>query len=198
MVFARGLVGPAAWAPPFCPATTLLFLTRPACDPAPAEALSKPRPADDDTPPLPPFTPPPPPPPPPPVTRTGPTLDELCLRFRGLAGGVVPTCSFCWCRRRRSRRAKQRVHSGHSKGFSFVWERSWRLRCSRRANERPHVVHTWGLGLSVLGSGTGAAAAAAVVVPGAVAVDVVVGGAVDRGLSEFTALLLLAGCSGCD
>lgn len=33
-------------------------------------------------------------------------------------------CSFCWCRSSRSRRAKQRVHCGHSNGFSLVWERS--------------------------------------------------------------------------
>jgi hypothetical protein len=62
-------------------------------------------------------------------------------------------CSFCWCRRSKSRRAKHRVHCGHSNGFSLVCERSCRFRCSRRANERWHVPHTWGRGLSVFGGG---------------------------------------------
>jgi hypothetical protein len=73
--------------------------------------------------------------------------------FRGREDGVEVMCSFCWCRSNRSRRAKQRAQSGHSKGFSLVWERSWRFRCSNRANERPQVVQTCGLGLSVLGGG---------------------------------------------
>lgn len=63
-------------------------------------------------------------------------LLALSRRFRGLEEGVVVMCSFCWCRNSRSRRAKHLVHSGHSKGFSLVWERSCRLRCSNRANER--------------------------------------------------------------
>lgn len=61
--------------------------------------------------------------------------------------------SFCWCRSSRSRRAKHRAHWGHSKGFSFVCERSWRLRCSSRAKERVQVVQMCGRGLSVLGRG---------------------------------------------
>ena len=64
-------------------------------------------------------------------------------------------CSFCWWRSSRSRRAKQRVHCGHSKGFSLVCERSWRFRCSRRANERWQVPQTCGRGLSVFGGGRG-------------------------------------------
>lgn len=45
-------------------------------------------------------------------------------RFRGRDDGVDFWCSFCWCRRSRSRRAKHLAHSGHSNGFSLVWERS--------------------------------------------------------------------------
>lgn len=73
--------------------------------------------------------------------------------FLGREDGVVVMWSFCWCRSKRSRRAKHRAQSGHSNGFSLVWERSWRFKCSNRANERPQVVQTWGLGLSVLGGG---------------------------------------------
>lgn len=75
------------------------------------------------------------------------------LPFLGRDDGVAVMCSFCWCLRRRSRRAKQRAQSGHSKGFSFVWERSWRFKCSSRAKDRPQVVQTWGRGLSDLGGG---------------------------------------------
>jgi hypothetical protein len=94
-------------------------------------------------------------------TRPGPPavlLVALSRRFRGLEEGVVVICSFCWCRRRRSRRAKHLAHSGHSKGFSFVWERSCRFRCSSRANARSQVPQTCGLGLSVLGGGKDPAA----------------------------------------
>lgn len=73
--------------------------------------------------------------------------------FRGLEDAAPAWCSFCWCRNKRSRLAKHLVHCGHSKGFSFVWERSCRFRCSSLANERPQVPHTCGLGLSVLGGG---------------------------------------------
>lgn len=77
------------------------------------------------------------------------------LPFRG-RGFVVPVWwSFCWCLNNRSRRAKHRVHCGHSKGFSFVWDRSWRFRCSSRAKDLPHVVHMCGRGLSVFGGGKG-------------------------------------------
>ena len=51
-------------------------------------------------------------------------LAALSRRFRGLDDGVVVICSFCWCRSNRSRRAKHLAHSGHSKGFSFVCDRS--------------------------------------------------------------------------
>lgn len=67
-------------------------------------------------------------------------------------GGAV-MCNFCWCLRRRSRRAKQRLQLGHPKGFSLVWDRSWRFKCSNLANDRPQVVQTCGRGLSVLGGG---------------------------------------------
>jgi hypothetical protein len=80
-------------------------------------------------------------------------LLALSRRFRGRDDGVVVICSFCWWRRSRSRRAKQRVHSEHSNGFSLVWERSWRLRCSSRANERVQVAQMCGRGLSVFGGG---------------------------------------------
>jgi hypothetical protein len=80
----------------------------------------------------------------------------VVLSRRALRGRVVVApcwCSFCWCRNSKSRRAKHLVHCGHSKGFSLVCDRSWRFRCSRRANDRVQVVQTWGLGLSVLGGG---------------------------------------------
>lgn len=67
--------------------------------------------------------------------------------------------SFCWWRRSRSRRAKHRLHSGHSNGFSLVWERSWRLRCSRRANDLWQVPQTWGRGFSVFVEPEGVAGA---------------------------------------
>lgn len=85
-------------------------------------------------------------------------LLALSRRFRGRDDGVVVICSFCWWRRSRSRRAKQRVHSEHSNGFSFVCERSWRLRCSSRANERVQVAQMCGRGLSVFGGGKAVAA----------------------------------------
>lgn len=67
----------------------------------------------------------------------------LSLRpFRGRVLAAPCWWSFCWCRRRRSRRAKHLVHWGHSNGFSFVCDRSCRFRCSSRANERVHVVQT--------------------------------------------------------
>jgi hypothetical protein len=75
------------------------------------------------------------------------------LPARGLDDGVLDMCSFCWCLKSRSRRAKHLVHSAHSKGFSFVWERSWRFRCSNLANDLEQVPQTWGLGLSVFGGG---------------------------------------------
>jgi hypothetical protein len=78
-------------------------------------------------------------------------LATLSRLFLGLEEGVVVMWSFCWCRNKRSRRAKHLAHSGHSNGFSFVCERSWRLRCSKRAKHLWHVPHTWGLGLSVFG-----------------------------------------------
>lgn len=49
--------------------------------------------------------------------------------------------------------AKQRSQTGHSKGFSFVWLRSWRLRCSRRAKARRHAWQTCGRGLSAFWTG---------------------------------------------
>lgn len=76
--------------------------------------------------------------------------DFLLAVARTLGVSGKEAWSFCLCRRSKSRRAKQRSHTGHWKGFSLVWERSWRLRCSSRANERVHVRHMWGLGLSVL------------------------------------------------
>jgi hypothetical protein len=72
-------------------------------------------------------------------------------RFRGRDEGIEVWCSFCRWRSSRSLRAKHREHSGHSKGFSLVWERSCRLRCSNRANERWQVPQTCGRRLSVLG-----------------------------------------------
>ena len=55
-------------------------------------------------------------------------VTELVLSLRepalGRLLGVAVIWSFCWWRRRRSRLAKQRVHSGHSKGFSLVWDLS--------------------------------------------------------------------------
>lgn len=88
-------------------------------------------------------------------TRPGPPPLVLSRRllFLGRDEGVVVMWSFCWCLRSRSRRAKHLVHSGHSNGFSFVCERSWRLRCSNRANDLEQVPQTCGLGLSVLGGG---------------------------------------------
>lgn len=77
----------------------------------------------------------------------------LSLRLRGRADGVVDWCSFCWWRRSRSRLAKHRLQSPHSKGFSLVCERSCLFKCSRRANARWQVVQTWGRGLSVFGGG---------------------------------------------
>jgi hypothetical protein len=85
----------------------------------------------------------------------------VVLSLRALRGRelVAPCwCSFCWCRNSRSRRAKHRAHWGHSNGFSLVCERSWRFRCSRRANDRVQVVQMCGRGLSVLGCGKVAAA----------------------------------------
>lgn len=83
-----------------------------------------------------------------------PAAPVLSLRaFRGRDDGVVVMCSFCLCLKRRSRRAKHREQSGHSNGFSLVCDRSWRFRCSSRANDRPQVVQTCGRGLSVLGGG---------------------------------------------
>ena len=87
----------------------------------------------------------------PPETEAPPTLSRRPDRGRDEVAPVM--CSFCWWRRSKSRRAKHRVHSGHSKGFSLVCERSCRLRCSNRANDRPQVPHTCGRGLSVLGGG---------------------------------------------
>jgi hypothetical protein len=69
-------------------------------------------------------------------------------RFRGRDEGIEVWCSFCRWRSSRSLRAKRLEHSGHSKGFSLVWERSCRLRCSNRANERWQVPQTCGRGLS--------------------------------------------------
>lgn len=79
------------------------------------------------------------------------TLSLLPPRGRDDAGLVM--CSFCWWRSRRSRRAKHLVHSGHSNGFSFVCERSWRFKCSSLAKDLLHVPQTCGRGLSVLGGG---------------------------------------------
>lgn len=87
----------------------------------------------------------------PPVAGAPLTLSLRPARGREDAGFVM--CSFCWWRKRRSRRAKHLVHSGHSKGFSFVCERSWRFRCSSLANDLLHVPQTCGRGLSVLGGG---------------------------------------------
>lgn len=81
----------------------------------------------------------------------------LTLSRRPLRGReeVLPmACSFCWCRRSRSRRAKHRVHSWHSNGFSLVCDRSCLFKCSSLAKERPQVPQTCGLGLSVLGGGS--------------------------------------------
>jgi hypothetical protein len=88
-------------------------------------------------------------------TRPAPGVAPLALsrRLRGRDDGVVVWCSFCWCRNNRSRRAKHREHSGHSNGFSLVCDRSWRFRCSSRANERWHVPQMCGRGLSVFGGG---------------------------------------------
>lgn len=83
----------------------------------------------------------------------GGTPATLSRRLRGRADGAVVWCSFCWCRRSKSRRAKQREHSGHWNGFSLVWERSWRFRCSSLAKERWQVPQTCGRGLSVLDGG---------------------------------------------
>lgn len=66
---------------------------------------------------------------------------------------MVVWWSFCWWRSRRSRRAKHLVHSGHSNGFSLVWDRSCRFKCSSRAKERWQVAQTCGRGLSVFGGG---------------------------------------------
>ena len=55
---------------------------------------------------------------------TGAALAVLSRRLRGREEGVVVWCSFCWCRRRRSRRAKHLEHSGQANGFSLVWDRS--------------------------------------------------------------------------
>jgi len=60
----------------------------------------------------------------------------LSRRFLGRDEGVVVWWSFCWCRKRRSRRAKHLVHSGHANGFSLVCDLSCRLRCSSLANDR--------------------------------------------------------------
>lgn len=67
--------------------------------------------------------------------------------------GAPVKWSFCWWRSKRSRRAKHLVHSGHSKGFSLVCDRSWRLRCSSLANDLAHAPHTCGLGLSAFKAG---------------------------------------------
>lgn len=59
--------------------------------------------------------------------RTRPPVTPAALSLRpprGLEEGVVVECSFCWCRSSRSRLAKHLVHSGHSKGFSFVCDLS--------------------------------------------------------------------------
>jgi hypothetical protein len=85
----------------------------------------------------------------------------VVLSRRALRGRVdVAPCwwSFCWCRNSKSRRAKHLAHCGHSKGFSFVCERSCRFRCSNLANDRVHVVQICGRGLSVFGRGKGGAA----------------------------------------
>ena len=83
---------------------------------------------------------------------TGPLVLSRLL-FLGRLEGLFVKCSFCWCRRSRSRRAKHLLHSWHSNGFSLVCERSCLLRCSNLANERPQVPQTCGRGLSVFGGG---------------------------------------------
>lgn len=96
--------------------------------------------------------------------RTRPFAIPVVLSLRALRGlddGVVVEWSFCWCRNSRSLRAKHRVQDGHSKGFSFVCDRSCRFKCSRRANDLMQVVQTCGLGLSVLGGGNVEAGGAA-------------------------------------
>jgi hypothetical protein len=91
------------------------------------------------------------------LTRLDPDTElPLTLSRRPVLGReevVLVICSFCWWRRRRSLRAKHRVHSGHSNGFSFVCDLSCLFRCSRRANDLPQVPQTCGLGLSVFGGG---------------------------------------------
>lgn len=69
--------------------------------------------------------------------------------FAVVAGGglLLALWTVRWCLTSRSCREKQLVHLGHSKGFSLVWERSWRLRCSRRANDREHERQVRSFGL---------------------------------------------------
>ncbi len=90
-------------------------------------------------------------------TLAGPLVMVLLVLsrrpFLGFDDGVVLACSFCWCRNNRSRRAKHRVHSLHSKGFSLVCDLSWRFRCSSLAKDLVHTVQTCGRGLSVFGAG---------------------------------------------
>lgn len=48
---------------------------------------------------------------------------------------------------------KHLVHWEHSNGFSLVWDRTWRFKCSSRAKDLPHVVQAYGRGLLVLSDG---------------------------------------------
>jgi hypothetical protein len=87
-------------------------------------------------------------------TRVVPPPATLSRRLpRGREGGLDVECNFCWCRSSKSRRAKHLVHSEQAKGFSFVCDLSCRFKCSSRAKDRIHVVHTCGRGLSVFGGG---------------------------------------------
>lgn len=64
------------------------------------------------------------------------------------AGGLLLALwTVRWCLTSKSCREKQLEHRGHSNGFSLVWERSWRFRCSRRANDREHERQVRNLGL---------------------------------------------------
>lgn len=63
---------------------------------------------------------------------------------------VSEVWSFCWCLNTKSLLAKQRPQAAHWNGFSLVWLLSCLFKCSSLAKALVHVVHTWGLGLSVL------------------------------------------------
>lgn len=57
-----------------------------------------------------------------------------------------PECNFWACLNNKSRRENSRSHTPHTKGFSWVWDRSWRFKCSCLAKALVQVLHTYNRG----------------------------------------------------